>query len=166
MKSKSPWTPNVALKMFVIFSMLWLCISDINFFYNLQMNLLKICWLTFSSLLCNFCILLFTHPALPYPHFLPLSHYMLPSSPTLASTVFPLPLPHLLRLYNLCITAAWANVSTHLLSPSLPSIMKFNHVYKLALLCYIQIRMVKATGIWPCTQTTYQCEIQLQWKAY
>lgn len=123
MKSKSPWTQNVDLKMFLIFRMLWLCISGINF-YNLQMDLLKICWLTFSSLLCNFCILLFTHPALPYPNFLPLSHYILPSSPILASTVFPLLLPHLLRLYNLCINTAWANVSTHLLSPSLP----FSHL--------------------------------------
>lgn len=88
------------------------------------MDLLKIFCLTFSSLLCNFCILLFTHPALPYPHFLPLSNYILPSSPTLASTVFPLPLPHLLSLYNPCIATAWANVSTHLLSPSLP----FSHL--------------------------------------
>lgn len=102
MKSKSPWTQNVALKMCLIFSMFWLCISDINF-YNLHMDLLKICWLTF-------------YPSCP--HFLPLSHYILPSSPNLASTIFPLLLPHLLRLYKPCIVPAWANVST---PPSLHS---------------------------------------------
>lgn len=61
------------------------------------MDLLKICWL--FPLYCVISVFYFL-PILPYPHFLPLSRYILPSSPTLTSTVFPLPLPHLLRLYN------------------------------------------------------------------
>lgn len=98
------------------------CISDINWILYRQKDLLKICWSLFSSLLCNLWILLyfFSHPALPYAHFLPLGYHILPSSTTLAFGFFPLPLPHLLSLYNLCIAAGEDDSSTHSLRSSLP----------------------------------------------
>lgn len=68
------------------------------------------------SLLCNLCLLyFFPPPAFPYSHFLPLS----PSHPSFlllqlsllapVATPSPLPLPRLLRLYNLCRAAAGAH---------------------------------------------------------
>lgn len=111
--------------MYLIFRAFWLksdCISNNNLMLFRQKDLLKICRSLFSSLLCNLCILLyfFSHPALPYAHFLPLSCHILPSSTTLPFGSFPLLLSHLLSLYNLCITAVGDNSSTHSLPSSLP----------------------------------------------
>ena len=83
---------------------------------------IKICWLTFSSLLCNFTVLLYFVPFLPFSTLTSsLSITSVSLSLSLLFPPLPLPLtpPHLPRLYNIRITAAGAAASS--LLPPLPS---------------------------------------------
>ena len=86
---------------------------------------IKICWLTFSSLLCNFTVLLYFVPFLPFSTLTSsLSITSVSLSLSLLFPPLPLPLtpPHLPRLYNIRITAAGAAASSLLPPPSsLPS---------------------------------------------